>query len=175
MSRLGLRGPPAGARLKDMGRINPCLWFADQAEEAANFYTSVFPNSRITEVQRSSDDGPGPSGSVMVVSFELDGERFMALNGGGHVTFSEAISLYVDCETQDEVDALWNALTEGGVESQCGWLRDRYGVSWQIVPRSLSEMLADPDPVKAGAVMQAMLKMTKIDTQVLRDAYESAA
>ncbi len=158
-----------------MGRIHPCLWFADQAEEAANFYTSVFPNSRITEVQRVSDDGPGPSGSVMVVNFELDGEPFMALNGGGHVTITEAISLYVDCETQAEVDALWNALTEGGVESQCGWLRDRYGVSWQIVPRALSEMLADPDPVKAGAVMQAMLKMTKIDTQVLRDAYESSS
>ena len=157
-----------------MGRINPCLWFADQAEEAAIFYTSVFPNSRITDVQRFADDGPGPSGSVMVVSFELDGEQFMALNGGGHTSFTEAISLYVNCETQAEVDALWAALTEGGVESQCGWLRDRYGVSWQIVPRALTDMLGDPDPVKAGAVMQAMLKMSKIDTQVLRDAYDSS-
>jgi predicted 3-demethylubiquinone-9 3-methyltransferase (glyoxalase superfamily) len=158
-----------------MGRINPCLWFADEAEEAANFYISVFPNSRITEVQRFGDDGPGQSGSVMVVSFELDGEQFMALNGGGHASFTEAISLYVNCETQAEVDALWEALTEGGVESQCGWLKDRYGVSWQIVPRMLTEMLADPDPVKAGAVMQAMLKMSKIDTQVLKDAYDSTA
>src|SRR5688572_7582235 len=172
--RLGLRGRPGSARLAAMGRINPCLWFADEAEEAARFYVTVFPNSRIVDVQRFGDGGPGPAGSVMMVGFELDGETFLALNGRGDNMFTDAISLYVDCETQAEVDALWGALTDGGVESQCGWLKDRYGVSWQIVPRALTEMLADPDPVKAGAVMQAMLKMSKIDTQVLRDAYDAA-
>jgi predicted 3-demethylubiquinone-9 3-methyltransferase (glyoxalase superfamily) len=158
-----------------MERIRPCLWFDTQAEEAARFYTSVFPNSRITDVQRFGEGAPGEPGAVMVVEFEIDGQGFMALNGGPAFNFTEAISFYRSCETQDEVDELWARLTEdGGQESQCGWLKDRYGVSWQIVPRALGELLSDPDPAKASAVMQAMLKMSKIETQVLRDAYDAA-
>jgi len=158
-----------------MATIKPCLWFDDQGEEAARFYTSVLPNSRISGVQTYGDAGPGRPGSAMVVEFVLDGAEFMALNGGpAPYGFTEAVSFYRECATQDEVDALWAALTEGGEASQCGWLKDRYGVSWQIVPRALREMLLDPDPAKANAVMQAMLKMQKIETQELRDAYDAA-
>jgi len=158
-----------------MGNIKPCLWFDTQAEEAARFYTSVFPNSMITNVQRYNEAGPGDPGSVMVVDFTVDGTEFMGLNGGPtHFGFTEAVSFYRNCEDQSDVDRLWAALTEGGEPGQCGWLKDRYGVSWQIVPRALPEMLADPDRAKAAAVMEAMLKMTKLEIQELRDAYDAA-
>jgi predicted 3-demethylubiquinone-9 3-methyltransferase (glyoxalase superfamily) len=157
-----------------MSRIRPCLWFGTQAEEAATYYTSVFPHSKITDIQRYGEVGPAEAGSVVVVEFELDGQGFLALNGSPGIPFTEAVSLYFECRAQDEVDELWAALTDGGEESQCGWLKDRYGVSWQIVPKVLNELLTDPDPAKASAVMQAMLKMRKIETQVLRDAYDAA-
>ena len=158
-----------------MATIKPCLWFDNQAEQAAQFYTSVFPNSTITTVSRYTDAGPGEPGSVLVVEFELDGQGFMALNGGPVFHFAEAISLYRACEAQEEVDELWAKLTaDGGEESQCGWLKDRFGVSWQIVPRVLGELIADPDPVKASAVMRAMLAMRKIEIQPLLDAYAAA-
>ncbi|HET6502064.1 MAG TPA: VOC family protein, partial [Amycolatopsis sp.] len=140
-----------------MQKIVTFLWFDDQAEEAAQFYTSLFPNSKITDIQRYGDAGPGPKGSVMIVNFELDGQAFTALNGGPHFKFTEAISLYVNCESQEEVDELWAKLSTGGEESQCGWLKDKYGLSWQIVPTVLPQLLGDPDPVKAQSVMQAML------------------
>ncbi len=155
-----------------MQKITTFLWFDDQAEEAANFYTSLFDDSRIVDIQRYGEGGPGPAGTVMVVRFELAGQQFMALNGGPHFTFNEAVSLYVNCESQDEVDELWEKLTEGGEEVECGWLRDKFGLSWQIVPTALPTMLSDPDPAKSQRVMQAMLKMKKIDIQGLVDAYE---
>jgi predicted 3-demethylubiquinone-9 3-methyltransferase (glyoxalase superfamily) len=159
-----------------MAKIRPCLWFDTQAEEAARFYTGVFPNSEITNVRTYGEAGPGQPGSVMIIEFTLDGAGFLALNGGpANYSFNEAVSFYRECETQDEVDELWATLTEGGEPSQCGWLKDRYGVSWQIVPKVLLRMLADPDPTKASAVMQAMLKMGKIETQELQDAYDAAA
>jgi predicted 3-demethylubiquinone-9 3-methyltransferase (glyoxalase superfamily) len=158
-----------------MAKIKPCLWFDNQAEEAARFYTSVFPNSEITNVQGYSEAGPGETGSVMIVEFTLDGAEFLALNGGpAHYAFNEAVSFYRYCETQEEVDRFWATLVEGGEEGQCGWLKDRYGISWQIVPRALPELLADPDPDRSTAVMQAMLKMRKIEIQELRDAYDAA-
>ena len=153
-----------------MPRISPCLWFDTEGEEAARFYTSVFPNSKIVDVAHYGSAGPRPEGTVMLVTFELDGQRFLALNGGPEFTFSEAISLEVDCEGQDEVDHYWNTLTEGGEEGPCGWLKDRYGVSWQIVPRRLTELLADPDTEKAQRVMKAMLEMKKIDVAELERA-----
>lgn len=152
--------------------IVPCLWFDSQAEEAANFYVSVFKYSRVLKMSRYGEAGPGPAGSVMTVEFELDGQRFIALNGGPHFKFTEAISFSVDCKTQEEVDTLWDRLTEGGEEVQCGWLKDKYGLSWQIVPTILAELLSDPDPRKAERVMKAMLKMRKIDIAGLRQAYE---
>jgi len=158
-------------------RITPCLWFDDQAEEAATLYTSVFPGSRIVTVSRYGEAGREvhgrPPGSVMVVAFELEGQAFTALNGGPVFKFNEAISLQVSCRTQEEVDHYWEKLSHGGDEQaqQCGWLKDRYGLSWQIVPVALMEMMADPDPVKAGRVMQAMLQMKKIDIKGLRQAY----
>jgi len=158
-------------------RITPCLWFDDQAEEAATLYTSVFPGSRIVTVSRYGEAGREvhgrPPGSVMVVAFELEGQAFTALNGGPVFKFNEAISLRVSCRTQEEVDHYWEKLSRGGDEraQQCGWLKDRYGLSWQIVPVALMEMMADPDPVKAGRVMQAMLQMKKIDIKGLRQAY----
>jgi predicted 3-demethylubiquinone-9 3-methyltransferase (glyoxalase superfamily) len=155
-----------------MQKITPFLWFNDQAEEAMNFYTSIFKNSRIISVSRYGEGGPGPQGSVMTATFELDGQEFMALNGGPLFTFTEAISFFVNCETQAEVDELWGKLTEGGEESQCGWLKDKFGLSWQIVPSVLGELLNDPDAEKAGRVMNAMLKMKKIDIAGLRAAYE---
>jgi len=154
-----------------MPKISPFLWFDHQAEEAANFYVSVFPNSRIVEVTRYGDVGPGPKGSVMAVAVDLDGQRFNTLNGGPVFKFTEAISFAVDCKDQAEVDLYWDRLSAGGETSQCGWLKDRYGVSWQIVPRALLPMLQDPDPVKSQRVMAAMLKMTKIDVAKLEAAY----
>ncbi len=153
-----------------MQKITPCLWFDTHAEEAATFYTSVFENSRILEVARYGQAGPGPDGSVMTVSFELDGQQFVALNGGPHFTFNEAISFQVSCETQEEVDDFWSRLAEGGEESQCGWLKDRYGVSWQIIPTRLMELLNDPDPERSQRAMRAMLEMRKIDIPTLERA-----
>ncbi|HUR07530.1 MAG TPA: VOC family protein [Nonomuraea sp.] len=153
-----------------MQKITTYLWFDDQAEEAAEFYTSIFEDSRILDVNRYGDAGPGPAGSAMMVTFELAGQRFLALNGGPHFTFTEAISLYVDCASQEEVDELWAKLTEGGQESQCGWLKDRWGLSWQIIPRALPELLGNPDPAKAQQVMKAMMGMRKIDISALEEA-----
>jgi predicted 3-demethylubiquinone-9 3-methyltransferase (glyoxalase superfamily) len=151
-----------------MKKITPFLWFDTQAEEAMNFYVSIFKNSKVGSVQRAGPDGP-----VMSVTFELEGQEFMAMNAGPSRKFNEAISFLVDCKTQDEVDELWNKLTaNGGEESMCGWLKDKYGLSWQIIPSVLGEMLGDKDPEKAERVMQAMLKMQKIDVKVLQQAYD---
>jgi predicted 3-demethylubiquinone-9 3-methyltransferase (glyoxalase superfamily) len=156
----------------NMQKITPFLWFDDQAEEAAEFYTSVFANSRIVSVSRYGEAGPGDPGTVMVVNFELEGQRFTALNGGPQFKFTEAISFEVDCGTQEEVDELWEKLTEGGEEVQCGWLKDKFGLSWQIVPTILGELMGDEDPEKAKRVTEAMLKMVKLDIAELRQAYE---
>jgi predicted 3-demethylubiquinone-9 3-methyltransferase (glyoxalase superfamily) len=153
-----------------MHEITPCLWFDTEGEEAASFYTSVFPNSRIVDVARYGSAGPRAEGTVMTVSFELDGQSFVALNGGPDFTFNEAISFQVSCKTQDEVDTFWSALSEGGEEGPCGWLKDKFGVSWQIVPTVLPELLADPDREKAQRVMQAMLTMKKIEIDALDQA-----
>ncbi len=155
-----------------MQKIVTFLWFDNQAEEAVNLYTSIFKNSKITGVARNSEAGHGEKGSVMTVNFTLEGQEFIALNGGPMFKFTEAISLFVNCETQEEVDALWNKLTEGGQESQCGWLKDKYGLSWQIIPTTLMKLMSDPDREKAGRVMQAMLQMKKIDIAKLQQAYE---
>jgi predicted 3-demethylubiquinone-9 3-methyltransferase (glyoxalase superfamily) len=155
-----------------MQKISPFLWFDHQAEEAVNFYVSVFRNSKVRNVARYGDAGPGPKGSVMTVSFELEGQQFTALNGGPHFKFTEAVSFVVNCETQDEVDELWDKLSEGGQTQQCGWLKDRFGLSWQIIPSDLPELIGDPDPRKSQRVMEAMLQMTKIDVAKLRQAYE---
>jgi predicted 3-demethylubiquinone-9 3-methyltransferase (glyoxalase superfamily) len=157
-------------------RISPCLWFESQAEAAARFYTEIFPGSKITEILRYTREGHEvhgrPEGSVMVVAFELDGQPFTALNGGPAFTFNEAISFQVHCETQAEVDHYWDKLSDGGdpAAQQCGWLKDRYGVSWQVVPRALLALLADPDRARAGRAMQAMLPMKKIDIETVRRA-----
>lgn len=153
-----------------MQKTTPCLWFDTQGEDAANFYTSVFDNSRVLHTARYGPGGPGPEGAVMTVSFELDGQEFVALNGGPQFTFSEAISFQVHCESQDEVDHFWEKLSEGGQEGPCGWLKDRYGVSWQIIPTVLPELLSDPDAEKAQRAMKAMLGMSKIDIEALRQA-----
>jgi predicted 3-demethylubiquinone-9 3-methyltransferase (glyoxalase superfamily) len=154
-----------------MQKIRTFLWFDDKAEEAAKFYVSIFKNSRLGEISRYPEGSPGAlAGKVMTVSFELDGQELIALNGGPDFRFTEAISLFVNCETQAEVDELWEKLTEGGEESQCGWLKDKYGLSWQIVPAALDRMLADKDPEKAKRVMQAMLGMSKIDIAALERA-----
>lgn len=155
-----------------MQKITTFLWFDNQAEEAADHYTSIFDDSRVVDIQRYGEAGPGEPGTVMTVTFELAGQRFIALNGGPHFTFTEAISLSVDCATQEEVDELWARLGEGGEEGPCGWLKDKYGLSWQIVPRKLTELMSDPDPVKSAQVTRAMLAMKKIDIQGLVDAYE---
>ena len=146
-----------------MQKITPFLWFDTEGEEAASFYTSVFPNSRIVDIAHYGEAGPRPAGTVMAVSFELDGQKFVALNGGPQFTFDEAISFQVDCEAQEEVDRFWSALSAGGEEGPCGWLKDRYGVSWQIVPKALVDLLGDPDREKSQRVMRAMLKMKKIE------------
>jgi predicted 3-demethylubiquinone-9 3-methyltransferase (glyoxalase superfamily) len=153
-------------------KITPHLWFDTQAEEAANFYTSIFEDSRVVSLTRYGETGPGPAGSVMTVKFQLEGQEFIALNGGPHFKFNEAISFFVDCETQEEVDELWESLSEGGEEQQCGWLKDRYGVSWQIIPTALGELLQDGDAERANRVMQAMLQMIKIDIRGLQEAYD---
>lgn len=158
-----------------MQKISPFLWFDTEGEEAAEFYTSVFPNSKILEVTRYGSAGPRPEGMVMTVRFELDGQEFVALNGGDEFTFSEAISFAVQCETQDEVDAYWSKLTDGGEDGPCGWLKDRHGVSWQIVPTRLPELLTDPDKEKAQRVMEAMLGMTKIEIDELERAAGAVA
>jgi len=155
-----------------MQKITPFLWFDGKAEEAMNFYTSIFPNSKIGSVMRYGDARPGPKGSVMSCTFQLDGQEFMALNGGPHFKFSPAISFFVNCQTQAEVDELWEKLSAGGKTNQCGWLDDKFGVSWQIIPTALGQMLQDKDPAKANRVMKAMLQMTKIDINGLKKAYE---
>jgi predicted 3-demethylubiquinone-9 3-methyltransferase (glyoxalase superfamily) len=153
-----------------MHEITPCLWFDTEGEEAAQFYTSVFPNSKIVDVARYGEAGPRPEGMVMTVGFELDGHKFVALNGGPDFNFNEAISFQVSCKNQDEVDTFWSKLSEGGEEGPCGWLKDKYGVSWQIVPTALSELLSDPDREKSQRVMQAMLSMKKIEIDELERA-----
>ena len=155
-----------------MNKIIPFLWFDDKAEEAMNFYVSIFKNSKVLGISRYGKDAPYPEGTAFVVTFQLDGQEVMALNAGPQFKFTEAISMYVNCETQEEVDTLWEKLSEGGEKSQCGWLKDKYGLSWQIVPTALGELLGDKDPEKANRVMQAMLKMTKIDIYVLQQASE---
>lgn len=155
-----------------MQKITTCLWFDNNAEEAVTLYTSIFKNSKVLEVSRYGEAGPGPEGSVLTMRFQLDGVELMALNGGPAFKFTEAISLSVDCKSQAEVDELWEKLLEGGSEDQCGWLKDRFGLSWQIVPSVLGELLSDPDPEKSKRVMEAMLKMKKIDTRVLQEAYK---
>jgi predicted 3-demethylubiquinone-9 3-methyltransferase (glyoxalase superfamily) len=152
-------------------KITPFLWFDDKAEEAMNFYVSVFKNSKIGTVTRYGEGGPGPKGTVMSASFQLDGQDFFALNGGPLFKFTEAISFFVNCETQQEVDELWEKLSAGGEKSRCGWLKDKYGLSWQIIPSTLGEMLGDKDPAKARRVMEAMLQMQKIDIGRLKQAY----
>jgi predicted 3-demethylubiquinone-9 3-methyltransferase (glyoxalase superfamily) len=155
-----------------MQKITPFLWFDDKAEEAAKFYVSIFKNSKMGYVSRYGDAGPGPKGTVMVTTFQLDGQEFMALNGGPTFKFTEAISFVVNCETQEEVDEFWEKLSEGGEKSRCGWLKDKYGLSWQIVPTVLGELMQDKDPEKSKRVMQAMLQMDKLDIQTLKQAYE---
>lgn len=146
-----------------MQKITPWFWFDTAAEEAANFYTAIFDNSRIVEVSRYGEGGPRPAGTAMTVTFELDGHRYVGLNGGPQFPFTEAISLQVSCADQGEVDRFWDQLVDGGQPGQCGWLKDRFGVSWQIVPTQLGELLGDPDPGRAGRAMQAMLAMSKLD------------
>ena len=159
-----------------MQRITPCLWFDNQAEEAANFYISIFKNSKIMNVARYGEAGAEaakrPKGTVMIITFQLESQEFMALNGGPVFTFSPAISLLVNCETQEEINGLWDRLSEGGEKGQCGWLKDKYGVSWQIVPSILGKMMLDKNAEKTEKVMKAMLQMNKIDIKTLKQAYE---
>jgi predicted 3-demethylubiquinone-9 3-methyltransferase (glyoxalase superfamily) len=155
-----------------MPKITPFLWFDTQAEEAAKFYVSIFPNSKIVKTARYGEAGPGPKGSVMTVEFLLDGQPFIGLNGGPQFKFTEAVSFSVDCKTQQEVDEYWEKLSAGGQPGPCGWLKDKYGLSWQVNPTALGEMLSDPDPQKSKRVMEAMLKMKKIVIADLRHAYE---
>ena len=153
-----------------MQRITPNLWFDTEAEEAAGFYCSVFENSRIVSVTRYTEAGPREAGTVMAVEFELDGQRFVGINGGPQFTFDEAVSFQIACETQDEVDYYWERLSEGGEEGPCGWLKDRYGLSWQVTPTGIAELFADPDPERARRATQAMLGMRKLDIAALRSA-----
>ncbi len=157
-----------------MRKVTPCLWFDTEGEDAAKFYTSVFPNSKILEVARYGSAGPRPEGTVMTVNFELDGQEFVALNGGPDFTFSEAVSFQVNCESQEEVDTYWSKLSEGGEEGPCGWLKDKFGLSWQIVPARLPELLSDPDREKSQRVMAAMLNMRKIEIDALEKAAAEA-
>ena len=157
-----------------MPKITPFLWFDDQAEEAMKFYTSIFKNSKVGKVSRYGEAGPGPKGSVMSATFELEGQEFMALNGGPQFKFTPAISFFVHCATQQECDELWEKLSAGGKTERCGWLKDKFGLSWQIIPKELGEMLGDPDPKKSQRVMKAMLQMDKIDTKRLKQAYAQA-
>ena len=155
-----------------MQKITTFLWFDNNAEEAANYYTSIFKNSKILDVSRYGEVGPGPKGSVMIVKFQLAGQEFVALNGGPQFKFTEAISLMVNCESQQEIDELWRKLTAGGEESQCGWLKDKFGLSWQIVPTELGKLMSAKDPAKANRVMQALLQMKKLDIAKLQQAAE---
>jgi len=155
-----------------MQKITPFLWFDDKAEEAMNFYVSIFKNSKRGRISRYGEAGPGPKGTVMVATFQLEGQEFIALNCGPQFKFTEAISFVVSCETQDEVDAFWEKLSEGGAKGQCGWLKDKYGLSWQIVPTALGELMSDPDPEKSKRVMTAMLQMKKLDISGLKRAYD---
>lgn len=157
-----------------MPRQTPCLWFDTQAEEAANFYVSVFPNSRITDVMHYGEAGPRDAGMVMLVEFELDGQPYQALNGGPEFTFDEAISFEIRCADQDEVDHYWSKLSEDGAEGPCGWLKDRFGVSWQVTPQALLDMMKDPDPAKVTAVTEAFLAMSKLDVAELQAVYDKA-
>ena len=156
-------------------RITPNLWFDTEAEEAANYYVSIFDNSRIVNVARYTEAGPGEPGSVMVVEFELDGQRIVGINGGPQFKFSEAVSLQVNCETQEEVDLYWERLTDGGEEGPCGWLKDRYGLSWQVTPSGMDNLLSDPDPQRAERAMRAMFEMKKLDIAELRRAADGVA
>jgi predicted 3-demethylubiquinone-9 3-methyltransferase (glyoxalase superfamily) len=153
--------------------IIPNLWFDTQAEEAAEFYCSLFPNSRVVSVARYTEAGPGPAGSVMTVEFEVNGQRFVGINGGPMFPFTEAVSFQITCDSQEEIDSYWTRLTEGGEESQCGWCKDRYGLSWQVVPTGMEELFADPDPSRAQRAMQAMLGMRKIDIAALKAAADA--
>jgi predicted 3-demethylubiquinone-9 3-methyltransferase (glyoxalase superfamily) len=155
-----------------MQKITPFLWFNDNAEEAMNFYISIFKNAKVLNVARYGEAGPGANGTVMTATFQLDGQEFVALNGGPHFKFTEAISFVVYCETQEEVDKFWEKLSEGGEKSRCGWLKDKYGLSWQIVPTVLAELYQDKDAEKTKRVMEAMLKMDKLDIKTLKQAYE---
>jgi len=154
-------------------KITPFLWFDHQAEEAAGFYASIFPNSKIVKVVRYGKAGPGPPGSAMTVEFQLEGQTFVALNGGPLFKFTEAISFVVNCQTQDEVDAYWDKLSAGGADAQCGWLKDKFGLSWQIVPTVLVEMLTDPDAQKSQRVMKAMMTMKKLDIRKLKEGFDN--
>ena len=157
-----------------MPRITPSLWFDTEAEEAASFYASIFPRSEIGEISHYTDAGPGPAGTAVVVSFKLDGQPLIAINGGPLFSFTEAISLAIDCADQAEVDYYWEKLTDGGEEGQCGWLKDRYGLSWQVVPSEMGSIMGDPDPVRAERAMRAMLQMRKLDVAALRAAADGA-
>jgi len=153
-------------------KITPFLWFDHQAEEAAKFYMSIFPNSKLVKVIRYGAAGPGPAGTAMTVEFQLEGQSFVGLNGGPHFKFTEAISFVVNCQTQDEVDFYWEKLSAGGGQVECGWVKDKFGLSWQIVPTALFELLSSPDPEKSQRVMKAMLTMKKLDIRALKEAYE---
>ncbi|MGH2532922.1 MAG: VOC family protein [Thermomicrobiales bacterium] len=153
-------------------KITPYLWFDDNAEAAMNYYVSVFKDAEVLNVSRYGDGGPGPAGSVMTATFRLNGQEFIALNGGPQFTFTEAVSFLIECETQEDVDYYWDKLSAGGEPGPCGWLKDQFGLSWQVIPTTLFELLQDEDPVKANRVMQAMLQMTKIDVAKLKQAYE---
>lgn len=155
-----------------MQKITPFLWFDNQAEEAANYYVSIFKNSKIVSVDRYGDAGPGPKGTAMIATFQIDGQEFVALNGGPRFKFTEAVSFVVNCGTQEEVDYFWEKLSAGGAKSMCGWLKDKFGLSWQVVPSILDKLLRDKDAVKAQRVMLAMLQMDKIDIKTLQQAYE---
>jgi predicted 3-demethylubiquinone-9 3-methyltransferase (glyoxalase superfamily) len=156
-------------------KITPSLWFDTEAEDAAGFYTSVFKNSRIVNVARYTEAGPRAAGMTMTVEFELDGQRFVAINGGPQFKFGEAISFAISCDTQEDVDYYWERLTEGGEEGPCGWLKDRYGVSWQVVPTGMDELFADPDPKRAERAMRAMFEMKKLDIAALRSAADGVS
>lgn len=155
-----------------MQKITPFLWFDNQAEEAMNFYVSIFPNSKVLQVTHYGDTGPGPKGTVMTAKFQLDGQEFVALNGGPHFKFTEAISFVVNCDTQEEIDEYWEKLSAGGEKSRCGWLEDKYGLSWQIVPTALGEMFKDKDGSKADRVMKALMEMDKLEIKKLKEAYD---
>jgi predicted 3-demethylubiquinone-9 3-methyltransferase (glyoxalase superfamily) len=155
-----------------MQKITTFLMFDDQTDEAVNFYLATFKNAKLLSASRYGADGPGPAGTIMSATFQLEGQEFMAFNGGPHFSFSEGMSLFIRCQTQEEVDELWEKLSEGGEKQQCGWLKDRFGVSWQIIPTALMELMGDPDPEKSQRVVQAMLQMTKIDIEGLKRAYD---